>query len=69
MKINALEEKYKTLEEDFSKCSKGGGIAPISNINELFLPKTPAKFELKGHKSTVTSVSFHPSFTQIATSS
>ena len=39
------------------------------NINDLYLPKTPAKYSMTGHKATVTSLAFHPQFTQLATSS
>jgi platelet-activating factor acetylhydrolase IB subunit alpha len=39
------------------------------NIDELYLPKTPAKFAMTGHKATVTSLAFHPQYTQLATSS
>lgn len=35
----------------------------------MYIPKIPAKFELKGHKSTITSLAFHPQFTQIASAS
>ena len=39
------------------------------NINDLYLPKTPAKYTMTGHKATVTSIAFHPQYTQLATSS
>lgn len=35
----------------------------------MFLPKTPPKFEMKGHKANITSLAFHPSYTQVATTS
>ncbi len=35
----------------------------------MFMPKIPAKYEMKGHKAPITSMAFHPQFTQLATSS
>jgi platelet-activating factor acetylhydrolase IB subunit alpha len=35
----------------------------------MYLPKVPAKFEMKGHKGPITMMAFHPQFTQLATSS
>lgn len=35
----------------------------------MYLPKIPPKYEMKGHKSPITSMAFHPQFTQLATSS
>ena len=35
----------------------------------MYLPKTPPKFELKGHKANITALAFHPSYTQVATTS
>lgn len=40
-----------------------------ANIEDLFLPKTPPQFQLKGHKANITSLAFHPSYTQLATTS
>lgn len=53
-----------------AKCSAGGG-NKLGNvkIEDLYLPKVPAKFEMKGHKSPITYMAFHPVYTQIATSS
>ena len=67
-KITNLEEQVKNLQDDLSKgpAKKGDKNVPI---DELYLPKTPAKFELKGHKANVTSLAFHPQYTQLATSS
>jgi platelet-activating factor acetylhydrolase IB subunit alpha len=49
----------------------GGGLGGVKNvnINELYLPKTPAKYSMTGHKATITSIAFHPQYTQLATSS
>jgi hypothetical protein len=50
--------------------AKGGGVGVKNiNINELYMPKTPAKYSIAGHKATVTSIAFHPQYTQLATSS
>lgn len=38
-------------------------------IEDLYIPNTPAKHILKGHRSHVTSLSFHPQYTEIASSS
>ena len=35
----------------------------------MFMPKVPPKFEMKGHKSPITSMSFHPQHTELATTS
>jgi platelet-activating factor acetylhydrolase IB subunit alpha len=67
-KITTLEEKCQGLEDELAK-GGGGGLAKNININELYLPKTPAKYAMTGHKATVTSIAFHPQFTQLATSS
>jgi platelet-activating factor acetylhydrolase IB subunit alpha len=57
-----------SLEDELAK---GGGPVGNKNINidDLYLPKTPAKFTMAGHKATVTSIAFHPQYTQLATSS
>ena len=57
-----------SLEDELAK---GGGPVANKNINidDLYLPKTPAKFTMTGHKATVTSIAFHPQYTQLATSS
>lgn len=58
----------KNLQEDLAK----GPAKPAQNNNNLedmYLPKTPAKFELKGHKANITALAFHPQYTQVATSS
>ena len=38
-------------------------------LSDLYIPKVPAKFEMKGHKMTITSLAFHPQFIQLASSS
>lgn len=67
-KINNLEEQVKNLQDDLKK---GGGKNQGKEVNleDMYLPKTPPKFELKGHKANVTSLAFHPSYTQVATTS
>ena len=59
-----------SLEEELAKCANSNGKA-LGNvkIQDLFIPKVPAKFEMKGHKSPITNMAFHPQFTQIATTS
>ena len=39
------------------------------DIENLYLPKVPAKYSMKGHKGVVTSLAFHPQYTQLASSS
>jgi platelet-activating factor acetylhydrolase IB subunit alpha len=39
------------------------------NSDELYIPITPPKFELKGHKSNITALAFHPQYSTLATSS
>lgn len=67
-KINNLEEQVKNLQDDLSKGPAKKGAKEV-NFDELYLPKTPPKFEMKGHKANVTSLAFHPQYTQLATSS
>ena len=67
-KINNLEEQVKNLQEDLSKGPSKKNIKDL-NIEDMFLPKTPPKYELKGHKANITSLAFHPSYTQVATTS
>ena len=38
-------------------------------IEDHYLLKTPVKYAMTGHKKTVTSLAFHPSYTQLASSS
>ena len=38
-------------------------------IEDLFIPQTPAKHAMKSHRGNVTSLSFHPQYTQLASSS
>lgn len=40
-----------------------------ANSDDLYILKKPAKYELKGHKGNITSLAFHPQYTQLATSS
>ena len=67
-KINNLEEQVKNLQDDLKK---GGGknLDKEVKLEDMYLAKTPPKFELKGHKANVTSLAFHPSYTQLATTS
>lgn len=67
-KINNLEEEVKNLREELEKAPNKKGVNN-ANIEDLYIPKVPPKFELKGHKSSITSVAFHPQYTQLASSS
>ena len=70
-KINALEEENKNLKEEIEQLKKNPGMKDKLPMNseDLFLLKTPAKYEMKGHKANVTWLSFHPAYTQMATAS
>ena len=68
-KITMLEEKCQSLEDEVAKGGGAGGQGKNININELYLPKTPPKYSMTGHKATITSIAFHPQYTQLATSS
>lgn len=67
-KINNLEQQVKNLQDDLAKGPAKKG-QKEGNIEQLYLPKTPPKFQLKGHKASITSLAFHPMYTQLATSS
>lgn len=58
-----------SLEEELAKGGGAGKQAANIKIEDMYIPKIPAKFELKGHKSTISSLAFHPQFTQIASAS
>lgn len=64
-KITTLEDKVQGLEEEIAKSGTGGN--KTVNIHELYLPKI--SYAMTGHKANVTSLAFHPQFTQLATSS
>jgi hypothetical protein len=60
-KITNLEEKVASLEEELAKCANSNGKSAANlKIEDLYLPKFPAKFEMKGHKSPITNMAFHP---------
>jgi len=67
-KINNLEEELKNAKEELEK-APNKKTNTVGNAEDLFLLKVPAKFEMKGHKSNITCVTFHPQYTQMATSS
>lgn len=56
------------MEEELSKCSNGKGADKL-RLDEMFLPQNKPKFEMKGHKGPITSIAFHPLFTEMATTS
>ena len=68
-KINNLEDKIQSLEEELAKGGGANKQAANIKIEDMYIPRTPAKFDLKGHKSPITSLAFHPQFTQLASSS
>lgn len=68
-KINNLEDKVKSLEEQLSNCKVSGPKGTDVKVEDLYLIATPAKHSLKGHRSNVTCLSFHPQYTQLASSS
>lgn len=67
-KCMELEAQIEQLKEQ-AKNSTG----PIHKSNlsaedlELLFPKTPARFDLQGHRGTVTRVAFHPQYSMLAT--
>lgn len=38
-------------------------------LEEMYLPQSKPKFEMKGHKASISSMAFHPQFTELATTS
>lgn len=68
-KISNLEEKIAGLEESLAQAGTTGKQNTAVKLEDLYIPKVPAKFEMKGHKMTITSLAFHPQFTQAASSS
>jgi platelet-activating factor acetylhydrolase IB subunit alpha len=67
-KINNLEDELKSVKEDLEKAPNRKPNS-AANVDDFYLPKTPPKFELKGHKASVTSLAFHPQYTQLASAS
>lgn len=67
-KITNLEDKVLGLEEELAKCSNGKPPDKVK-LEEMYMPQNKPKFEMKGHKSPITSMAFHPQFTEIATAS
>lgn len=68
-KISNLEEKIVGLEESLAQAGTNGKQTTAVKLEDLYIPKIPAKFDMKGHKMTITSLAFHPQFTQLASSS
>lgn len=62
-----------SLEEDLKKALAHGGAqstsASLPNQEDLYIPKVPPKYNLKGHKSNITFLAFHPQYTQLASAS
>lgn len=65
-KISSLEEENKNLKEELQKLPNKKANQQ-HGLDELYLLKTPAKYDLKGHKGNITSLAFHPQYTQLAT--
>eukprot|EP01102_Stenamoeba_stenopodia_P008658 TRINITY_DN2516_c0_g1_i2.p1 TRINITY_DN2516_c0_g1~~TRINITY_DN2516_c0_g1_i2.p1 ORF type:complete len:402 (+),score=72.61 TRINITY_DN2516_c0_g1_i2:329-1534(+) len=63
-KIMELEGKNAQLEEELNS-----GVGRRKNQNTEGLPRPPAAHELTGHRNNITSVVFHPVFSQIASAS
>ncbi|KAI8898856.1 Lissencephaly-1 [Globomyces pollinis-pini] len=64
-KIMQLEETVQVLQSELSSM-------PFHKKNQeigLSLPKQPEKLVLKGHQKGITAIAFHPTFTNLATSS
>jgi len=59
-----LEGKNAQLEEELNS-----GVGRRKNQNTEGLPRPPAAHELTGHRNNITSVVFHPVFSQIASAS
>jgi platelet-activating factor acetylhydrolase IB subunit alpha len=66
-KILNLEEQVKNLQEAAKGAPKKGPADPASE--DSFLPVTPARLELKGHKANITALTFHPQYSSLASSS
>jgi len=56
------------LQEALQEATTGGPTREKRSPTE-WVPRPPEKFELKGHRDTVTHVVFHPTFDIIASSS
>ena len=56
------------LQEALQEATNGGPTREKRQPGE-WVPRPPEKFELKGHRDTVTRVVFHPTFDVIASSS
>ena len=64
-KVMDLESK---LQEALQEVTTGGPTRDKRQPGE-WIPRPPEKFELKGHRDTVTCVVFHPTFDIIASAS
>ncbi len=65
LKVMDLELK---LQEALQEATTGGPTRERRSPGE-WVPRPPEKFELKGHRDTVTHVVFHPTFDIIASAS
>jgi platelet-activating factor acetylhydrolase IB subunit alpha len=65
LKVMDLELK---LQEALQEATTGGPTREKRSPSE-WIPRPPEKFELKGHRDTVTHVVFHPTFDVIASAS
>lgn len=66
VQITELEAKVELYE---SERSRGTGKSSTSSNEGTFLPKPPVQYHLKGHRDSVTSVSFHPEYDFVCSTS
>tara|TARA_R110002050_G_scaffold108048_2_gene218657 strand:+ start:558 stop:1910 length:1353 start_codon:yes stop_codon:yes gene_type:complete len=66
-KIMELEQNITQLKEELETANAGG--RKKRGDASLALPRVPHKHELKGHRSTVTSIAVHPIYTQVVSCS
>eukprot|EP00825_Cyclidium_porcatum_P043847 TRINITY_DN6321_c0_g1_i1.p1 TRINITY_DN6321_c0_g1~~TRINITY_DN6321_c0_g1_i1.p1 ORF type:complete len:316 (+),score=44.53 TRINITY_DN6321_c0_g1_i1:185-1132(+) len=68
-KVMELEQRVEELQNEVQKSSKFPKGLNQENLADQYTIKTPAKYSLQGHRANITSVSFHPNYSIIATSS
>lgn len=68
-KVNELENKIKTMKEEYEQAALSGVSYTKSLGNSNGLPKQPEKFKVNGHRAAISSLAFHPVFNMIASSS
>lgn len=71
-KINDLEAELSRKEQELTQSSIGmlpGSLRSEKRSPTEWIPRPPEKFSLDGHRSTVTKVIFHPTYSVIASAS